>query len=59
MIADPPMTGVRTLSVGQHGARPSVTLHLADMGAEIIQSEDPVQGDTSRAMGPHYPGDGN
>ncbi|NIO39604.1 MAG: CoA transferase, partial [Burkholderiales bacterium] len=28
------------------------TLHLADMGADVIKIEDPWQGDYARTMGP-------
>jgi succinate---hydroxymethylglutarate CoA-transferase len=56
MIADPPLAGVRILSVEQYGAGPFATLYLADMGAEIIKIEDPHNGDSSRASGPHFLG---
>ena len=56
MIADPPLAGVRILSVEQYGAGPFATLYLADMGAEIIKIEDPASGDSSRASGPHFLG---
>jgi crotonobetainyl-CoA:carnitine CoA-transferase CaiB-like acyl-CoA transferase len=57
MIADPPLAGVRILSVEQYGAGPFATLYLADMGAEVIKVEDPGSGDSSRASGPHFLGD--
>lgn len=56
MIADPPLAGVRVLSVEQYGAGPWASLYLADMGAEVIKIEAPQGGDSSRATGPHLLG---
>src|SRR5690606_8306876 len=36
-----PLSDVRVLAVEQYGAGPFGTLHLADLGAEIIKIEDP------------------
>ncbi len=56
MIADPPLSGVRILSVEQYGAGPWASIYLADMGAEVIKIEAPQGGDSSRASGPHFLG---
>ncbi len=49
-----PLEGVRILSVSQYGAGPFATLHLADLGAEVIKIEDrSVGGDVSRSVIPH------
>ncbi len=55
-----PLSGVRVLAVEQYGAGPFGTLHLADLGAEIIKIENPRDGgDVGRHVGPHFfsPGD--
>ena len=51
--------GVRILAVEQFGAGPFGTLHLADLGAEVIKIENPkAGGDVSRAVPPlTTPGD--
>jgi len=53
------LSGVRVLAVEQFGAGPFGTLHLADLGAEVIKIEDPkVGGDVSRTVPPYtVPGD--
>lgn len=56
-MSDPPLTGIRILSVEQYGAGPWASLYLADMGAEIIKIEVPGAGDSSRASGPHFLGE--
>jgi crotonobetainyl-CoA:carnitine CoA-transferase CaiB-like acyl-CoA transferase len=56
VIADPPLAGLRILSVEQYGAGPWASMYLADMGAEVIKIEAPQGGDSSRASGPHYLG---
>ena len=52
-----PLSGVRVLAVEQYGAGPFGSLHLADLGAEVIKIEPPGGGDVSRATGPHFLGD--
>ena len=51
--------GVRVLSIEQFGAGPFGTLHLADLGAEVIKIENPkTGGDVSRNVPPAtIPGD--
>lgn len=49
-----PLEGVRVLSVSQYGAGPYATVHLADLGAEVIKIEDPhTGGDVSRSVIPY------
>ncbi|MBX9732091.1 MAG: CoA transferase [Sphingomonas sp.] len=49
-----PLTGYRVLSAEQYGAGPYGTMFLAQLGAEVIKIEPPKQGDTARAVGPHF-----
>ena len=59
-IADAPLTGMRVLSVEQYGAGPFASMYMADMGAEVIKIENPATGgDSSRATGPHFLGEGD
>lgn len=49
-----PLADVRILAISQYGAGPYGTLHLADLGADIIKIEDPQsQGDVSRSVIPY------
>lgn len=49
-----PLSGLRILAVSQYGAGPFGTLHLADLGAEVIKIEDPATGgDVSRYVVPY------
>lgn len=49
-----PLSGVRIVSLEQYGAGPFATLHLADLGAEVIKVEDPsVGGDVGRTVPPY------
>jgi crotonobetainyl-CoA:carnitine CoA-transferase CaiB-like acyl-CoA transferase len=52
-----PLHGVRILAVEQYGAGPFGSMHLADLGAEVIKIEPPGGGDVSRATGPHFLGE--
>lgn len=53
-----PLEGVRIISLEQYGAGPFATLHLADLGAEVIKVEDPsVRGDVGRHVPPYQAGD--
>jgi crotonobetainyl-CoA:carnitine CoA-transferase CaiB-like acyl-CoA transferase len=48
-----PLAGVRIVAVEQFGAGPFGTLHLADLGADIVRLEDPsTGGDVSRYLMP-------
>jgi crotonobetainyl-CoA:carnitine CoA-transferase CaiB-like acyl-CoA transferase len=53
------LEGIRILAVSQFGAGPFGTLHLADLGAEIIKIENPREGgDVARTVPPYaIPGD--
>ena len=49
-----PIADIRILSLEQYGAGPFGTLHLADLGAEVIKVEDPrVGGDVGRYVPPY------
>lgn len=56
---DLPLHGIRILAVEQYGAGPYGSMHLADLGAEVIKIESPPDGDVSRATGPYFLGDGD
>jgi crotonobetainyl-CoA:carnitine CoA-transferase CaiB-like acyl-CoA transferase len=48
-----PLDDVRVLAIEQFGAGPWGTMHLADLGADVIKIEDPtVGGDVSRHVPP-------
>jgi len=53
-----PLEDVRVIAVEQYGAGPFGSLHLADLGAEIIKIEDPGSGgDVSRYVPPMAEGE--
>lgn len=53
-----PLDGIRIISIEQYGAGPFATLHLADLGAEVIKIEDPsVGGDVGRHVPPYQADD--
>ncbi len=52
-----PLAGTRILAIEQYGAGPFGSLHLADLGAEVIKIEPPGGGEVSRATGPHFLGE--
>lgn len=54
-----PLSGLRILAVEQYGAGPYGSMHLADLGAEVVKIESPPGGDVSRATGPYLLGDGD
>ncbi|MGY0557775.1 CaiB/BaiF CoA transferase family protein [Lysobacter sp. A421] len=58
-MSELPLKGVRILAVEQYGAGPYGSMHLADLGAEVIKIESPPGGDVSRATGPYFLGDGD
>ncbi len=54
-----PLSGYRIISAEQYGAGPYGTMHLAQLGAEVIKIEPPHKdgkggGDTARSVGPHF-----
>jgi crotonobetainyl-CoA:carnitine CoA-transferase CaiB-like acyl-CoA transferase len=53
-----PLADVRILALEQYGAGPFGTLHLADLGAEVVKIEDPATGgDVSRYVPPGQAGE--
>lgn len=53
-----PLTDVRIVAVEQYGAGPFGSLHLAEMGADVIKIEDPtVGGDIGRYVPPYQEGE--
>lgn len=58
-MKDLPLKGLRILAVEQYGAGPYGSMHLADLGAEVIKIESPPGGDVSRATGPYFLGEGD
>jgi crotonobetainyl-CoA:carnitine CoA-transferase CaiB-like acyl-CoA transferase len=56
-MAGAPLHGLRIIAIEQFGAGPFGTLHLADLGADVIRLEDPsTGGDVSRYMVPRQQG---
>ncbi|MGG0717163.1 CaiB/BaiF CoA-transferase family protein [Robertmurraya massiliosenegalensis] len=53
-----PLQGIRVIDITTNISGPSLTMILADMGAEIIKIEKPKIGDDSRKMGPLWGGEG-
>jgi crotonobetainyl-CoA:carnitine CoA-transferase CaiB-like acyl-CoA transferase len=53
-----PLSGIRVVDVTTNISGPSLTMILADLGAEIIKIERPDIGDDSRGMGPFWEGEG-
>jgi crotonobetainyl-CoA:carnitine CoA-transferase CaiB-like acyl-CoA transferase len=53
-----PLEDVRVIAVEQYGAGPFGSVHLADLGAEIIKIEDPATGgDVGRYVPPYASGE--
>ena len=53
-----PLEDIRIIAVEQYGAGPFGTLHLADLGADVIKIEDPrFGGDVSRYVPPYQEGE--
>jgi crotonobetainyl-CoA:carnitine CoA-transferase CaiB-like acyl-CoA transferase len=53
-----PLADIRIIAIEQYGAGPFGSLHLADLGAEIIKIEDPSSGgDVSRYVPPQAEGE--
>ncbi|WP_181309669.1 CaiB/BaiF CoA transferase family protein [Nocardioides campestrisoli] len=53
-----PLQDVRIISLEQYGAGPFGSVHLADLGADVIKIEDPrVGGDVGRYVPPYFEGE--
>ena len=53
-----PLDDVRIIAVEQYGAGPFGTVHLADLGADVIKIEDPrTNGDVGRTIPPFQEGE--
>jgi crotonobetainyl-CoA:carnitine CoA-transferase CaiB-like acyl-CoA transferase len=53
-----PLADVRILAIEQYGAGPFGSVHLADLGAEVIKIEDPATGgDIGRYVPPYQEGE--
>jgi crotonobetainyl-CoA:carnitine CoA-transferase CaiB-like acyl-CoA transferase len=53
-----PLSDIRIVAVEQYGAGPFGSMHLADLGAEVIKIEDPrVGGDVGRYVPPYGEGE--
>jgi len=51
-----PLSGIRVLDLTRLLPGPVATLHLADMGADVVKIEDTGAGDYGREMGPLHEG---
>jgi crotonobetainyl-CoA:carnitine CoA-transferase CaiB-like acyl-CoA transferase len=56
MMRPKPLAGVKVLDLTRLLPGPVATLHLADLGADVIKIEDPAAGDYARHMGPEAGG---
>jgi alpha-methylacyl-CoA racemase len=51
-MSSSPLSGIRILDLTRLLPGPAATLHLADLGADVIKIEDPGTGDYARQLGP-------
>lgn len=52
-----PLKGIRILDFGRVLSAPYATLHLADLGADVVKVEHPDGGDDTRNFGPPFVGE--
>ena len=53
-----PLADIRIIAIEQYGAGPFGSVHLADLGAEVIKIEDPATGgDIGRYVPPYQEGE--
>ncbi|MDX6234564.1 MAG: hypothetical protein QOH68_3672, partial [Nocardioidaceae bacterium] len=53
-----PLEDIRIIAIEQYGAGPFGSVHLADLGADVIKIEDPrTAGDIGRYVPPHQEGE--
>ena len=53
-----PLEDLRIIAIEQYGAGPFASVHLADLGAEVIKIEDPAsRGDVGRHVPPYQEGE--
>lgn len=55
-MSNKPLSGIRILDLTRVVSGPFATMHLGDLGADIIKIEEPKKGDDSRAFGPPFIG---
>jgi formyl-CoA transferase len=49
-----PLSGIRVLDLCRVVSGPFATMHLGDLGADVVKIEDPRNGDESRRYGPPF-----
>ena len=49
-----PLSGIRVLDFSRVLSGPYATMHLADLGADVVKVEHPTRGDDTRGFGPPF-----